>query len=351
MSELKTDFNQMPCGLVNEGSVCYVNSLLQQFYNFKEFRRLILDLDEMKCVKEPLLDSLKRLFYDLSIHEEDTVEIEYFIENWNDFSRYYIDYDEQRDITEFLRWFFIHLLQAFQRIDMEQSIKDLFCSEVMNSTTINQNNKVMDEFIQSSLVLSTIERKDQINYMMLNIGIGDNTLYDSLRDYIKIENIDFNWSIKDHDKKVSYPSYKQTSILSLGKYLIIQLKRFEFNTKKCKVMKKNERLEFPLELDMSSIVTSQQVVESSNDGDDQHTIIMYNLRGVVIHQGKANKGHYYSLCRDEDSNTWYQLDDEDVSEFDINTLSEFAFGGKDLEEEYMEKGNAFLLFYQRRESN
>lgn len=45
----------------------------------------------------------------------------------------------------------------------------------------------------------------------------------------------------------------------------------------------------------------------------------YRLRGVIVHSGQANGGHYYSFIRsEEDSGRWYKFDDIDVMEWHLN---------------------------------
>lgn len=91
----------------------------------------------------------------------------------------------------------------------------------------------------------------------------------------------------------------------------------------------------------------------------------YNLKGVVIHMGTADSGHYYSLisdCKDKNisnsDDNWLEFNDVLVRKFDINDLAPEAFGGDEknismsmmgnLTKSMKEKSkNAYLLFYQR----
>jgi len=45
---------------------------------------------------------------------------------------------------------------------------------------------------------------------------------------------------------------------------------------------------------------------------------LYTLKGVVIHTGTSEGGHYYSLIKSESG--WYKFNDQSVISFDVNDL-------------------------------
>jgi hypothetical protein len=110
----------------------------------------------------------------------------------------------------------------------------------------------------------------------------------------------------------------------------------------------------------------------------------FSLRGVLVHTGTADSGHYYSFIKepsrrrddnddnnnndshpnestknnnddnedgsddddddnddDEDNDTWHEFNDTHVSPFDARELPEHAFGGT------QRMNNAYMLFYDR----
>mmetsp|Transcript_7112 Transcript_7112/g.6382 ORF Transcript_7112/g.6382 Transcript_7112/m.6382 type:complete len:168 (+) Transcript_7112:5497-6000(+) len=74
----------------------------------------------------------------------------------------------------------------------------------------------------------------------------------------------------------------------------------------------------------------------------------YNLKGVVIHMGVADSGHYYSIIKDsedEGKQTWLEFNDDKVRDFDIKNLSNVAFGSKD-GHSYQ---NAYILVYEKKD--
>lgn len=92
----------------------------------------------------------------------------------------------------------------------------------------------------------------------------------------------------------------------------------------------------------------------------------YKLKGMVIHLGTADAGHYYSIINDrertdiDENNRWYEFNDTVVREFDPKDIPTDAFGGE--EERISSMGpthsgamsgvrerirNAYVLFYER----
>lgn len=57
----------------------------------------------------------------------------------------------------------------------------------------------------------------------------------------------------------------------------------------------------------------------------------YKLKGIVVHYGTADQGHYYSFVQDREGKNqgWFEFNDTKVSEFDPKDIPEEAFGGED----------------------
>lgn len=60
----------------------------------------------------------------------------------------------------------------------------------------------------------------------------------------------------------------------------------------------------------------------------------YSLKGVVVHQGTADSGHYYSFIKEREKNSpqennWFEFNDKDVLQFDAKNIPMETFGGDD----------------------
>lgn len=90
----------------------------------------------------------------------------------------------------------------------------------------------------------------------------------------------------------------------------------------------------------------------------------YELRGVLVHSGGADAGHYYSYIKERipDQNgeyKWFEYNDKNVSPFDPTYLPGECFGGTQevthwdnwanqyVRRTYDRVRNAYMLFYDR----
>lgn len=147
------------------------------------------------------------------------------------------------------------------------------------------------------------------------------TLNDCFLEYFKTETLDNNnlWFCDKCKNKV--PAIKKISLWSLPKILVIQLKRFSTLH-----VKNNDTIEYPLEnLDISEWIDTLNRESISYPA--------YKLYAIINHIGNQSGGHYFSYCRDDLENKWFEYDDEKVKELSSNMLI---------------SPNAYMLFYARK---
>lgn len=134
----------------------------------------------------------------------------------------------------------------------------------------------------------------------------------------------------------------QSKIMNLWRLppmMIIHLKRFQFNqhTKR----KLRDFVHFPLEgLDLSSVRSQSKVngkvTDRSDDQNDQSGKInpLYDLYGVIHHQGALGGGHYVASLKSEVDGKWRLFNDAQI----------YEVSGKDIID-----SSAYILFYVRRD--
>ena len=54
----------------------------------------------------------------------------------------------------------------------------------------------------------------------------------------------------------------------------------------------------------------------------------YVLKGVVVHLGYADSGHYYSFIQERGNKKWFEFNDTIVRDFDFDDIAEEAYGGE-----------------------
>jgi len=212
--------------------------------------------------------------------------------------------------------------------------------------------------------------------LKLELTHGGGTLQQSLDDFVSGEILsDFRWQ----DKGPSLRTMKKTYVTSLADTLTIQLKRFQLNWETQLTEKINDRLEFPMDLDMFSYTKegldyaerATNTSETSTLSASKYSVegrpedyYKYRLVGILVHSGASlNAGHYYShiLSRfpGQTQGRWFTFNDTSVMPFDTRELADQTFGGtikqtivnpetKALQEvESVVTHSAYMLFYER----
>ena len=103
---------------------------------------------------------------------------------------------------------------------------------------------------------------------------------------------------------------QRSEIRKLPSMLILHLKRFDNSSRK----KENE-IEFPLvNLNLSAHIKQNENIVAS-----------FNLCSVTNHYGTLAAGHYTSLCRSLDQDTWFKCDDQNVTKTRMSGTSNAAY--------------------------
>ena len=187
----------------------------------------------------------------------------------------------------------------------------------MEKFGISPISKVYEGFYSSSLT-NNYDNKSSITFepfFYVNLTIPDytDTLENCLSKFTEKEKLD-DYNSDNYDNNVIF--HKQISFLKLPKDLIIIFKRFE-NTS----TKKTTSIKYPFKLNMKPFCS----------GYSSRKDHIYNLYGVVIHNGSMNGGHYYAHVKNF-SNKWTCYNDHR------------CFGVDDPEDVITK--DAYILFYR-----
>lgn len=172
------------------------------------------------------------------------------------------------------------------------------------------------------------EKRREELFLDLSVDIppGKSTLLESIKasfggpELLSVEEGN-GWRPEKGADKVN--AHKGSSLIAKGLPPILQfhLKRFNYDWNTDTTSKVNNRLAFPVELDLSEVVTCED--------EDSTSDVLYDLQSVVIHMGEYGIGHYYSYVRpDIRKDDWYRFNDDIVEKVTIQEVLDDAYGGR-----------------------
>lgn len=68
---------------------------------------------------------------------------------------------------------------------------------------------------------------------------------------------------------------------------------------------------------------------------------IYRLKGVIVHQGLSEAGHYFSLVKI--NKKWYEFNDNQITETSEEEIANLSYG----EHTFKCNRNAYLLIYEQ----
>ena len=283
-----------------------------------------------------LLVQLQLIFANLQdsfVKEYDTYP---FVSICKDFSGQPMDPCIQMDVDEFYNLLFDRLESIIKGTSGEDLFKRYFAG------TLAQQ-------IKSKECSHVSEREESFFALQCEVkGVKD--IEESLRKYIEPEVLDGenSYHCSKCDRKVS--AVKRMCIKKLPRHLLFHLKRFDFNFQTMRRLKINDQFSFPDVIDMETY-TDEFIsrVETSDMDVSTSGQYRYQLGGVLVHQGTADSGHYYSFIKARMTATtvdaWFHFNDAMVRPFDVNQLPDSAFGGGG---PFVSKNySAYILVYDR----
>ena len=322
-------------GLKNMTATCYMNSILQQFFMIPMLRETLLSINTNN--KHTVLYQAQLLFSALKLYEYKYYDPKPFVLISG------LNFYEQMDADEYYGQF----------IDkIENEIKQIFSIDNKNNSDYKYKDlfkfffgiKVIDEL---KFIDCGHKRYNEFYYNNIQLEIkGFSNIKESLDNYCKIEVMDGDNKINCEECNTKRACHKRQIFKSLPNFLVIALKRFEFDYDTMLKYKLNNYFEFPFELNMKQYLLDKN---SNNENTE------YELSGITIHYGTSDFGHYYDLIKAQDGK-WYKFNDTNVKEFKENEIAEEAFGAqnldddlnKDMETKGKDLNNAYILFYRKK---
>ncbi|KAI8618550.1 cysteine proteinase [Chytriomyces sp. MP71] len=319
-------------GLKNQGATCYMNSLLQALFFIPYFRRATYSIptDQDEPTKS-IPFALQRIFYQLQLSDipVGTTELT------KSFGWDAMDSFMQHDVQEFNRVLQDNLENKMMGTKAEGAISSLFVGKYKSYI------KCLDVEFESS-------RVEDFYDVQLNVK-GNKNISDSFRDYISVETLD--GENKYHANEYGLQVAKKGVVFtSLPPVLFLQLKRFEYDMERDRMVKINDRYEYAEEINLDQFLEQKPVTPQN-----------YWLYGVLVHSGDLTGGHYCAFLRPEKNEKWFKFDDDRVTPCLKREVFEDNFGGEPLLARTSQQANvtvpragkrftnAYMLIYIRNE--
>jgi ubiquitin C-terminal hydrolase len=296
-------------GLKNLGSTCYMNSVLQLLFFNRDFLAGYLS----SAPDGDWYQELRIVFSKLELTDLAFVDTRPLCSVLRFPGPAPVSVREQQDACEFLQF----LLDK-----MPPSLQELYRCQTTNRI----------EALDGSFHTENIETSFSISIPVKDIRLFDESMSSLLQEELFTgENQYFS---EDLGKKVDARKYSK--VHSVGPYLVIQLKRFEYDLRTWARSKVNDQFTFPFHFDIAPYLDHESAEQD------------YSLIGVVIHSGTADGGHYYSFAHR--GNHWFCLNDTDVTACSREKVRNDGYGravqyGFDDDIHLVSSG--YLLFYVR----
>ena len=312
-------------GLYNPSALCYINSVIQQFFMLPLFQNEILSLPlengNLNPDNEDFLYQLQKMFYYLKYSIKKYYNPKPFVLSFKDSQGKSPDFNEQCDAQEFL-------LRFIEKINenLKNTKNKYICENIFGGNTLQQVRCTNPECNNIS------ERRDDINYLSLEIK-GKTKLQDCLNGFITEEKIE-DYHCEKCDKKITH--IKQVLLDQIPNILIIHLQRFVFNYTYFVMEKLNTPLSFEEEINLKKYTVDKDNEKIPLEYYD------YELKGALIHSGQHQFGHYYSLVYDKKDKIFYEFNDTVINNVDFDIGRDLAVGsiGK--------INNAYMLIYEKK---
>ncbi|KAI7625298.1 hypothetical protein KC343_g6694, partial [Hortaea werneckii] len=314
-------------GLTNLGMTCYMNSLLQQLFNNFVLRKFVFESPIVDIQKQGFLVCVQRLFAQMQDGVQPyttTHELAEYLD---------IAIGNQEDVHTFYGTFLNCLEESMPDQEHKKALASCYSGSFLSQ-------------IRGACghVSTSTEPFNDLSITVKNKA----TLFESLSEFVQGEPMQgankYRCQTCDTGSGRLVDAMKRTCLDRVPDHLTFCLKRFTFESMMGLEGKVNDRFEFPEHIDMAQF--ERQYLEHPRQETKPD---IFDLVGVIVHQGDLGFGHYWSYCRVASSAKWVRLEDTVSPTYhSFAQVQPECFGGLKYSNDQERTNNAYVLFYRRR---
>ncbi|KAK4561687.1 hypothetical protein LTR86_004366 [Recurvomyces mirabilis] len=321
----------LPAGLTNLSMTCYMNSLLQQLFANIAFRKFVLNIPIVETLKQPLLEAVQSLFANMQSGSVPCVATQHLVRVLG------ANPNTQEDVHYFYAKLLAQLEQELPSEDYKETLSTFFTGKFV--TQIKG---------ECGHISSTSEDFTDVPITVRNKA----NLTEGLQEFVQGEPMQgankyrcMTCSPDDGGRLVN--AMKRSCLEKTPDNVTFCLKRFAYESYDSQQAKVNDRFEFPPQIDLASYR-----LESLDERQPHREPDMFDLVGVVVHQGALDYGHYWSYVKirnSADPPTWMKIEDHSAKRCEnLEQMLRECYGGLRNFKGSEKDDNAYMLFYQRR---
>ncbi|KPA82536.1 putative ubiquitin hydrolase putativecysteine peptidase Clan CA family C19 [Leptomonas pyrrhocoris] len=322
-------------GIYNQGSTCYLNSVIQALYHLPAFRTQVFNLPNVESDAVSL--ALREIFAQLELRNRNITTT---------------------DLTKAFGW---SAQEAAVQHDVHELMQQLFDSLETALKETPEKNLIRDMF--GGLMIYRSKAVDGANYLSdrledfydVELVVRDRTnIEESLQQFSSGEKIDgVSVEVTAGAAPTPHTIERSQHFLDCPKVLLIHPNRVAFDTETYELVTLRNVWSFETKLSLASYLMNDTALKLDKESREKmakithrtHLGANYTLRSILTHAGDATIGHYYVYVNFDGE--WVRFNDEIVEAATEEDVRKSAFGGQPIQSRYrlFDNERASLLLY------